>query len=99
MGEVLALIGVALLWSFLNGELSWGNILFGILLGMVMLSVLERNVKRRLPRRVRGALRFLVTFLLEMVNAGLLNTRLALAPTQKCHPPLVAVPGTEHATA
>src|SRR5690625_7155935 len=51
MGEVLALIGVAVLWRFVNGELSWGNILFGILLGMVMLSVLERNVKRSLPRK------------------------------------------------
>lgn len=99
MGEVLALIGVALLWSFLNGELSWGNILFGLFLGMVMLSVLERNVKRSLPRRVRGALRFLVTFLLEMVKAGLLNTRLALAPRPKFHPHIVAVPLTVQSTA
>lgn len=92
MGEVLALAAVALLWSFLNGELSWGNVLFGLLLGMLMLSVMERNVKRSLPRRARGVIRFVLAFLLEMVKAGILNTRLALSVRPRFHPHIVAVP-------
>lgn len=92
MGEILALAAVALLWSFLNGELSWGNVLFGVLLGMLMLSVMERSVKRSLPRRARGVVRFALTFLLEMVKAGILNTRLALAVRPRFYPHIVAVP-------
>ena len=92
MGEVLALVSVALLWSFLNGELSWGNVVFGLLLGMLMLSVMERNVKHSLPRRARGVIRFALAFLLEMVKAGILNTRLALSARPRFHPHIVAVP-------
>lgn len=99
MGEVIAIAAVALLWSFLNGELSWGNILFGAILGMFMLSVMERNVKRSLPRRVRGFLVFVVNFLKEMILAGFVNVRLALSPRPRFHPMIVAVPLTVESNA
>ena len=96
MGELIAIIAVALLWSFLNGVLSWGNILFGMVLGLVMLSVMERNMstKRGLPQRLRAFVRFLFTFLREMVVSGFVNVRLALSPRPKFHPQIVQVPLT-----
>ncbi len=94
MGEIIAIGAVALLWSFLNGALSWGNILFGTVLGLLMLSVMERNVKRGLPQRLRGFLRYLLTFLREMVVSGFVNVRLALSPRPKFHPQIVQVPLT-----
>ncbi len=94
MGELLAIAAAGLLWSFLNGELSWGNILFGAVLGMIMLSVMERNVKRSLPRRVIGFLVYFVNFIKEMVLAGFVNVRLALSPRPRFHPMVVAVPLT-----
>lgn len=94
MGELLALVAVALLWSFLSGELTWPNIVFGFLLGLVMLSILERDVKRSLPRRLFAALRFLLVFFREMVKAGIINTRLVLMPRPRFHPHIVEVPLT-----
>lgn len=94
MGEILAIFSVALLWSFLNGELSWANILFGGVLGLVMLSVMERNVKRGLPRRLGAFLRYLLAFLKEMVVSGFVNVRLALSPRPNFHPQIVQVPLT-----
>lgn len=94
MGELLAIAAAGLLWSFLNGALSWGNILFGAILGMIMLSVMERNVKRSLPRRVTGFLIYLVNFLMEMILAGFVNVRLALSPRPRFHPMVVAIPLT-----
>jgi len=94
MGELLALIAVALLWSFLNGDLSWANITFGFLLGLVMLSVMERDVKRSLPKRLFAALKFLLVFFREMVLAGIVNTKLALMPRPHFHPHIVQVPLT-----
>ncbi len=94
MGEILAIVAVSLLWSFLNGELSWGNIFFGAVLGMIMLSVMERNVKRSLPKRVAGVIRYLFNFLKEMVVAGFVNVRLALSPRPRFHPMIVQIPLT-----
>lgn len=94
MGEILAIVAVSLLWSFLNGELSWGNIFFGAALGMIMLSVMERNVKRSLPKRVAGVIRYLFNFLKEMVVAGFVNVRLALSPRPRFHPMIVQIPLT-----
>ena len=94
MGEILAIVAVSLLWSFLNGELSWGNIFFGAVLAMIMLSVMERNVKRSLPKRVAGVIRYLFNFLKEMVVAGFVNVRLALSPRPRFHPMIVQIPLT-----
>src|SRR5690606_27122687 len=94
MGEIIAIGAAALLWSFLNGALSWGNMLFGAVLGLVMLSVMERNVKRGLPQRLRAFLRYLLAFLREMVVSGFVNVRLALSPHPKFHPQIVQVPLT-----
>lgn len=99
MGELIAIAAVSLLWSFLNGELSWGNILFGAILGMIMLSVMERNVKRTLPKRVTGFLIYAVNFLKEMILSGFVNTRLALSPRPRFHPMVVEIPLTVQSNA
>lgn len=99
MGEIIAIVAVGLLWSFLNGELSWANILFGMLLGLLMLSVMERNVKRGLPARLRALLTFLAVFLREVVVSGFVNVRLSLSPRPRFHPQIVQVPLTVQSNA
>jgi multicomponent Na+:H+ antiporter subunit E len=92
MGEILAILAVALLWSFLNGELSWANTAVGVFLGMLLLSVLQRNITRSLPRRVLGLLRYLGHFFIELVRAGIRLSRLAVTPRPRFHPHVIAVP-------
>ena len=94
MGELIAIVAVGLLWSFLNGELSWTNILVGMILGLFMLSVMERNVKRSLPHRIWAFLRFVVVFLREVIVSGFVNARLSLSPRPRFHPMIVSVPLT-----
>ncbi len=92
MGEIFAVIAIALLWSFLNGELSGVNIVVGALLGLLMLGVMQRGAGRSLPRRMWGFIRYLGRFLLEMMLAGLQIARLAMSPRPNYYPHVIAVP-------
>lgn len=92
IAEALVVIAVALLWAFLYGELSTFNLLVGALLGMLLLVAVRRERSSSLPARLWRVLRFLVAFLVELLNAGVAIAGLAVARRPRFHPHVIAVP-------
>lgn len=92
MAELLAIAALALLWSFLAGELSLFNILVGALLGLLMLSVIQREQERSFSRRLRALLTFLVRFLGELIAANITVAWLTVKRRPRFHPHILAVP-------
>lgn len=92
MAEILALFGIALLWSLLVGSLDLLNLVVGALLGLLLLSLVQRENARSFPRRVAAFTRFAVRFLGELVLANAVVALLALRPRPRFHPHVIAVP-------
>lgn len=92
MGSVLTIIAVALIWSTFFGELTIFNLTIGALLGLLLLSVVQRGQSSSLPRRLVAILKFVYTFFVELFKANLMIARLALSPKPKFHPHVIAVP-------
>lgn len=92
MGELIAILGVTLLWNFLNGGVTWLNTGVGALLGILLLSVVQRGQEWSFARRLRGVIRFVVVFFIEVIKAGILVSRLAVSRKPRFHPQLIAVP-------
>lgn len=92
MAEVLVVVAVALLWSFLYGEFSSFNLLVGALLGMLMLVAVRQERSSSLPARLWRVLRFIGAFLLELLIAGVLIARLTIARSPRFNPHVIAVP-------
>lgn len=90
--ELLAVLLLALLWAFLAGNLSFYNVLFGAMLGLLFLTLVQGARERSLPRRVQGFGRFLVRFLYELVVSNVLVALLAVRPRPRFHPHVIAVP-------
>lgn len=86
------IIAVGVLWAFLYGELSFFNLLVGALLGMLLLTLVQRGRSRTLPARLWRVLRYVGQFLYELVTAGVVIGRLALSPRPRFHPHVIAVP-------
>ncbi|MEJ2287557.1 MAG: Na+/H+ antiporter subunit E [Deinococcales bacterium] len=92
MASLLAVLGMALMWSFLMGRLTALNLVVGALLGVLLLSVVERERERSFPRRLWGLVRFVVSFVLELVTSNVLVALLAVRPRPRYHPHIIAVP-------
>lgn len=90
--EVIAVVALALLWSFLAGNLSLYNLLVGAILGLLLLALVQGERERSLPRRTWGFGLYLVQFLYEMVVANVMIASLALRPRPRFHPHIIAVP-------
>lgn len=90
--ELIAIVLVALLWSFLAGNPSAYNLLFGGLLGLLFLALVQGERDRSLPRRVVGFGRFLVRFLFELIVSNVMIAVLALRLRPRFHPHIIAVP-------
>lgn len=92
MTPLLTVLGVALVWSFVSGGLTAGNLLLGVLLGLLFLGVVQRDRAPSFPLRVVAVLRFVAVFLKELVLAGITIGRLALARSPRFHPHVIEVP-------
>jgi multicomponent Na+:H+ antiporter subunit E len=92
MAEVLAIFAIALLWSALSGELTIATLVVGALIGLVLLSVVERGRKDSFSGRLVAFVRYLVRFAAELVIANVLIARLALEPRPRFHQHVIAVP-------
>lgn len=90
--EILAVALLALLWSFLAGNLSAYNLLLGAVLGLVLLALVQGARERSLPRRVVGFGRFTVRFLYELIVSNVMIAVLALRVRPRFHPHIIAVP-------
>lgn len=92
MGALLTILGMALLWSFLVGQVNAGNLLVGAGIGVLLLSIVQREGERPFARRAWALLRFLLSFLWQLLAANVLVALLALRPRPRYHPHVVAVP-------
>lgn len=92
MSEVLVVVALALLWSFLSGELSAFNLLVGAFLGMLILLATKGESSSSLPRRLWRMVRFIGGFMYELLLAGLMISRLAISRRPRFHPHVIAVP-------
>lgn len=90
--ELLAVVLLALVWVFLAGNLTFYNVLFGALLGLLLLSLVPGERERSLPRRIVAFARYLVRFLFELIVSNILVALLALHPRPRFHPHIIAVP-------
>jgi multicomponent Na+:H+ antiporter subunit E len=92
MTEALTVIGIALLWSFLLGSMSAFNLFIGTLLGILLLTIVQRDRGDGFPKRFLAFLRFTFRFLIEVVIANIAIARLAILPRPDFHPHIIAVP-------
>lgn len=92
MRDLLYIVGFALVWALFLGQLTLVNLVVGFLLGMLVLSVVQRGAQGTFPRRLWAVLRYAVRFVLELFVANLVIARLALTPRPRLHPHVVAVP-------
>ncbi len=92
MSSILTILAVAFLWAFLNGEASTFNLFVGGLLGMLLLSILQREQTRSFPMRVVAIVRFVVQFVAELLVANAVIAMLAFRPRPRFHPHIIAVP-------
>jgi multicomponent Na+:H+ antiporter subunit E len=92
MGEILVVGAVALLWAFLYGELTTFNLLVGALLGLLMLVAIRREQTSSLPANLWSLVRFVASFLVELVVAGVVIAKLAVSRNPRFHPHVIAVP-------
>jgi multicomponent Na+:H+ antiporter subunit E len=86
---------LALAWSALNGEFSIRNLLVGLILGYVILSLMitaDVVGSRTYTRRVSSAVRMLAFFLWELLLANLRVARDVLTPHPRMRPGIVAIP-------
>jgi multicomponent Na+:H+ antiporter subunit E len=86
---------LALAWSALNGEFSIRNLLIGLVLGYVILSLMvtaDVVGSRTYARRVSSAARMLVFFVWELLLANLRVAHDVLTPRHRMRPGIVAIP-------
>ena len=92
LAEILVVLAVSLLWAFLYGEFSTFNLLFGALLGMLLLVLVRRERASSLPGRLWRVVRFVAWFFVELLVAGVSIARLTVAREPRFHPHIISVP-------
>lgn len=92
MRELLYIVGFALVWALFFGRLTLLNLVVGFLLGVLVLSAIQRGAQGTFPKRLLAVLRYGVRFVVELLVANLAIARLALTPGARLHPHVVAVP-------
>jgi multicomponent Na+:H+ antiporter subunit E len=84
---------LALAWGALTGQFYPANLLFGYLLGFLLLWIIFRNQEgQRYFSRVPKIVEFLLFFLRELVVANLRVARTVLSPRLNIKPGVIAVP-------
>ena len=94
MLEILTVVTIALVWTFLAESLSLYNLTVGALLGLLLLSIVQREQEGAFTRRLGAFFRFLGQFLYELVVANIMVALLAIKPRPELHPHIIAVPLT-----
>lgn len=93
MNMLLLNVLLALAWAALAGDFEPVNLLFGFLLGYLVMWIFSPLWgSRRYFRQVPRLLDLTVFFLLDMIRANLRLTAIILSPQMKLRPAVVAVP-------
>jgi multicomponent Na+:H+ antiporter subunit E len=93
MNLFLMNILLAIAWGALTGQFYPGNLLFGFLLGFLILWVIFRHREgQKYFYRLPKIIEFLLFFLVELIMANLRVARTVLTPRPRIHPGVIAVP-------
>lgn len=92
MREILTILATAFVWSFLWAEPSAWNLLVGGLLGVLLLSVMQRGEERSFGARLVALARFLLRFVYELLVANVTIALLAFRPRPRLHPHVIGIP-------
>jgi multicomponent Na+:H+ antiporter subunit E len=93
MNLFLLNILLAIAWSALTSQFYPLNLLFGYLLGFLLLWIIFRNQEgQKYFYRVPKIIEFLIFFLAELVRANLRVARIVLSPRPQIRPGVIAVP-------
>lgn len=93
-GRLLAALGFALAWVVLAGGPSFGNLLFGVLLGFAVALIVPASGRHSTGGRTRllPALKLLLRFPLDIWLSGWRVARLVLSPRMPVRPALFELP-------
>ena len=82
--SLTTLLSLAAIWVFLWGDLSWGNVIAGLLLGwfVTMITPMPRAIHRGWAMRPTAVVRLAVFFLRDVVHAALQISWMALKGQQ-----------------
>lgn len=84
---------LAIAWGALTSQFYPVNLLFGYLLGFLMLWIIFRNQKgQKYFERVPKVIDFGLFFLVELIRANLRVAKTVLSPKLNVHPGVIAVP-------
>jgi multicomponent Na+:H+ antiporter subunit E len=84
---------LAIAWGALTGQFYPGNLLFGYLLGFLLLWIMFRNQEgQKYFHRVPKIIEFLLFFFAELIKANLRVARTVLTPRPRIRPGVIAVP-------
>lgn len=91
---LLGSILLALAWAALNGELSFGNLLEGYLLGYVILALLARGgvMPRNFASRMTSALKLAGFFAWQIILANIRVAADVIRPETGIRPAVIALP-------
>ena len=80
-------------WGALSGNFEPGNLVFGFVLGYLILWLLVRSSdERRYFRRVPQVLEFVLFFLYELIKSNIRVASTVLSPRLNLRPAVVAIP-------
>lgn len=91
---LIANILLALVWAGLTGALSWGNLLFGLILGYIILSFIARHsdsLDSRYAIRIWKAISLTIFFAKEIIISNLRVTWEVMTPKHNMTPGIIAV--------
>jgi len=93
MTTLLQNLLLALVWTMLTGDMSFGNLLTGILLGYIILLFQRAGSHQgKYARKVAAVIRFALFFIYELVVSSLRVAHDVLTPTLHMRPGIIAIP-------
>jgi multicomponent Na+:H+ antiporter subunit E len=93
MGSLTGHLGIALIWTFLSGELSVTNFVVGLVIGYLVMLVTQRAFHtQNYISRVWRTILFIGYFLKELVVANFQVARLVLQWEPDVKPGIIAIP-------
>lgn len=93
MKTLLQNLLLALVWTMLTGDMSFGNLLTGFLLGyLILLFQRAGSHQGNYARRVAAVFRFAAFFIYELVVSSFRVAHDVLTPTLHMRPGIIAIP-------
>ncbi len=93
MTALLQNLLLALIWTMLTGDMSFGNLMIGLLLGyLILLFQKASSHQGRYARKVSALLRFAGFSIYELLSSSIRVAHDVLTPTLHARPGIIAIP-------